>query len=221
MTTALITLANYKAYASITSTDTTRDAALQVMIDAATEALRRYASRSTTDGFSSATRTEAYDGNDTEFLELREFPVTSITSITYVANDGTTTTVDSTAYRLEDAQWGIVAKLAAISGRFALTRSYLYGSVMARASVIDRWGVSPNWMEGIQNYSVVYVGGYSTIPAGLQYVLYRWVDQLRGKAATGIMKSERIGEYAYTVADDAQWRSELAELMRPYMRGVP
>lgn len=224
MTTALITLAEYKAYAGITTTDATRDAQLQPMIDAATEAVRRYAGRSLDDGFSSVARTEAYDGNDTERLQLREYPVTSVASIVQTADDGSTQTIDSSEYRIEDAKTGIVAKLGAISGRFAAAVTWSsVGSWPRNRSIYprDSWETSPSWTAGIQNFTVTYTGGYTTIPAGLKYVIYRWVDQLKQKQASGAFKSERIGAYAYELKDDSEWRSELNDLMRPYMTGVP
>lgn len=218
--TGLVTLAQYKTHASITSTDATRDAAITAMIAEATEIVRRHCSRELLNGFDSLSRTEVYDGNDSDGLQLREFPVTSITSVTLIANDATTSVVTSTEYRV-DLNTGVLKRLGGVRGRFAGAND---GWTRQDAWFSDQWGTVPNWPAGHQNISVVYTGGYGAaatgMPAGLQSVVYRLIDDFRQTAGSGNFKSERIGDYQYTLADTTLDAEELDRLLGPYCPGV-
>lgn len=97
---ALTTLTNAKEYLQIEPTDTSQDARLEILINGTTEAIENYIKRKVKE------RTftdEAYDGNGTDLLFLKNKPVGSITSVKYVNIDGTTDVLGADDYHV-DAQ---------------------------------------------------------------------------------------------------------------------
>ncbi len=140
---AIITLAEYKTHARITGTgDDTR---LQDVIDEATAALRKAAYRDRLTGFEAATRTEDYESDSGE-LQLREYPVSSITSITPILSDNTLgTAVDSSRYRL-NSDLGLVTLNDSQQGR-------VIRDADADREVLSDWSWNPRW----NRVRVVYV----------------------------------------------------------------
>ena len=186
---SLALLSVYKTWLGITSS--TYDTALQLVLDSASAEIRRWCGRDETTGFSSATRTEYYDGNDEITIQLREFPITSITSVTIRYADGTTEALDSTTYRANTIT-GLLARIDASRGRFVSMRSDLQVSM-------GTFLPEPRFPQGFANITVVYVGGYSTIPSDLQMACMRMSDIMwsaRGRDPT--LTSEKIGDYSYT-----------------------
>ncbi|TCW35302.1 putative phiE125 gp8 family phage protein [Laceyella sacchari] len=92
---ALTTLANAKEYLQIT--DTSQDARLEILINGTTIAIENYIKRKVKE------RTftdEAYDGNGTDLLFLKNKPVSSIASVKYVGN-GITDILEMDNYRVD------------------------------------------------------------------------------------------------------------------------
>lgn len=207
----LVTATEYKTYAGISGSDL--DTVIGVMIDIASVQIRRYCGRNLTTGFESASRTEVYDGNGYKELQLTEWPVTSITSVTQVLDDGSTSALASTNYRVEGAT-GRLVRLAARTGRFATST---WGEVSSPG-----WGWEPGWDDGFQNWSVVYTGGYSTIPDDLKFACYRLIDWMMGTRGTNpTLQSESLGSYSYSrmsASDDAEAKM-LRQILGPFMQG--
>lgn len=194
----LVTTSEYKAYAGITVS--TYDTLIGVLIDIACAQIRRYCGRNLTNGFETATRTELYDGNGSAELQLKEWPVTSITSVTLVDDAGGTSALETTGDYRADLNTGVLRRLGAQHGRFAYDDM---GQVSAPG-----WGVSPCWDDGFQNWSVVYVGGYTTIPDDLKYACYQVIDWLYAERRKNpALQSESLGSYSYTrmsMSEDSQ-----------------
>lgn len=204
----LITATEYKAYAGITAS--TWDTPLAVLVTAVSAMVRRWCDRDESTGFEGGTdKTEYYDGNDSPTLQLREWPVISITSVAERADDGTLTTLDSTEYRA-DLRTGVLSRQASTYGRIiALT---------GRAS-IPGFGHSPNWGAGYQNWKVVYKGGFATIPGDLKYGCYKVCDALwaqRRKDMAGI-QSESIGDYGYVNKPLGDYDTSMRDLAKPFI----
>ena len=186
---SLALLSVYKTWLGIAST--TYDTALQLVLDSASAEIRRWCGRDETTGFATATRTEYYDGNDEVTIQLREFPITSITSVSVRYAGGSTDTLDSTSYRVENTT-GLLARIDATRGRFVSMRSDLQ---VPSGTFLPE----PRFPQGFGNITVVYVGGYSTIPSDLQMACMRMSDIMwsaRGRDPT--LTSEKIGDYSYT-----------------------
>ncbi|MFC4768738.1 head-tail connector protein [Effusibacillus consociatus] len=75
---ALTDLASTKSYLDIDTTDTSKDSIIEFLINAASEAIEKYCRRK----MKQATYTdEEYDGTGSQNLYLKQYPISSITSI--------------------------------------------------------------------------------------------------------------------------------------------
>jgi hypothetical protein len=201
---AVITTAQFKTYASITVT--TWDTLLGVLIPAAQADAERFCNRS----FDTATYTELHDGDNAGRFVLKNAPITSITSVKYVAVDGTKTALPSTLY-------GYVSETGELSlVPLGVRKSTSYDSM--GAPYASSWSNGPAFVRGVQNYEVIYVGGYSSMPADLQLAMYQYVDELfapikNGAAIDTSLASETIGDYSYTRKSGSE---QLASMQRRF-----
>lgn len=211
---ALVTVAEYKTYAGITGSGD--DAVLTVLIDAASAAVRRACGRHESTGFASATYTETIDGTGADTISLVEWPVSSVTSIKYIDDNGVETTIAATAYRVNLAT-GVVYMLGSGHGRSQVdSDGYM---------VVGGWGWEPKWTQGFGNYQAVYVGGYSPIPSDLAYAVFRLVDiMFAERRQNPNLQSESLGAYSYARASVAAGAaaasdSEFDRLIAPFKSG--
>lgn len=160
---AITTTAEYKADRGVgVSGD---DTAIGNAITAAQERLERLAGRS----FESAARTEYYDGLGSESIQLRAYPVTSITSVQLLNADRTAAeTLDSGSY-VVNTTTGELRLSPAYAGRFIPTEDYDTPGIIT-------WGTGPQFPDQFQNVKVVYTGGYSSVPTSLKQAIWRIVD---------------------------------------------
>ena len=128
--TALCSLAQVRSLLSMT-TDTSKDTLLEMIINAVSKQFEEYCRRS----FSSATHTEYYDGDGSTDLWVKQWPITSITSI----YNCTTIPPEFASAELEDSTYYAADDDAA--GRIVFYNSFLY--------------------HGRRNVKVTYVAGYS------------------------------------------------------------
>lgn len=212
---AVITVANYKTFKGISAS--TYDAILATIIAGAQSRAERFCGRL----FDTATFTEKYSGNGSEILLLKNFPITSITSITERDRGA----YASTEYTF-DADSGEVRLLGTSEGRFPADE---YGEVGA-----NQFGVSPCFPVGFRNLTVVYVGAYGSgataVPADLTLAMLQFVDYLFAPVKDGAipdtsLKSETLGDYSYTRGDASEQvgieNAMLAKLFGQFRRGVP
>ena len=199
---AILTLAEYKVWAGITGTGD--DSRLQKLIDYAHVAMRRYCGRSLTDGFESATRTEIHDV-DASQLTLKEWPITSITSITPILGDNTAgTALDSTTYHVDTAT-GVVSFNGYGNGRTFLDDD-------TGVESISDW----SWQPNFGCCTVVYV---NAAPADdIEMALCRMVDMMNVRLPAGII-SQSLGQSSVTFATAEQAAAEQALILGPYRSG--
>jgi len=142
---------------------------IESVINRASEFIENYCHRVFTSTFATFTETEYYDGTGSQFLLLRAFPVTSVTSVKEwetSTNAATTTYTEHTDYTV-----------------------FLDEGIIYRSS---------GWARRRKGWQVVYVAGYATIPEDLKGAcleiakLYWAMRDKRG------LKSESIGDYSYT-----------------------
>lgn len=195
---ALVTLATYKTDRGITGT--AFDTPLQRALDVAHAKLRRYCGRSLTDGFESATREEDYE-TDGPTLFLREWPVTSITSITPIDDsNGLGTAHVSTTYAADLAA-GTVKLNGSVNGR------------VANDDGAQGWGWSSTWGR----VRVVYVN--TAAAADVVDAVYRLTDTVwafRG-APVGVA-SHSLGNWSVTYATPEAAQAAILSEMEPYRR---
>ncbi len=203
---AIITRSNYKTYASVSGT--AYDAILDIVIPGVEDAARRALGRDFSNGLESATRTEDYEPTNAGTLQLREFPLTSITSISPIdASNTVGTAFDSTSYHA-DLRTGIV---------------YLNGSQNGRSFYDDDEDAGPRsdwgWQPSFGRVRVVYVS--AAAESDLVLALYRMVDA--GMAAIKVdptIASQSLGNWSITrrTADDAIRAS--MSLLKPFVSGA-
>ena len=202
---ALITLAEYKTYAGISGTgDDTR---LQVIIDEATAAFRRATGRSLSNGFEAVSpRTEDYY-TEGPFLQVREFPLTSVTSITPIADDNSLgSAIDSTLYRV-DLDTGIIEFNGAQNGRVVLDAD-------TSQETISTWQWVPRW----NRVRVVYVTGAPA--ADVKGAVMRITDYLYGSIRRDpSIASQSLGGWSVSYAAADQAAATVLNLIRSFRGG--
>ncbi len=212
---ALTTITAYKTYAGITGSGD--DTVLQVLLDAAVAQVRRACGRDLDTGFEKATRTETLDGSGGQTVQLAEWPVSSITSVSLIDDSGDTTALASTDYRVNTKN-GILFRVGSQYGWYP---SDVWGPMTGA-----EYGDAPRWPEGFQNISVVYSGGYDVgagdVPDDLLLAVYRLVDiAFAQRRADPTKQSESIGDYSYTMKASAESDSSFLSLVHPFKTLVP
>jgi len=183
----LITTSEYKTWANITTT--AYDSIIGTIVSGVSTEIRRWCGRDLTSGFESATRTEKYDGNNEQTINLIEWPVSSVTSVKVYASDGTYETLDTTSYRV-DATGGVLSRVDPIKARYPVTA---FGTVQATFSV------QPWFPDGFDNIEVVYTGGYATIPDDLKMAAFRMADlHFSARGRNMGIQNESLGQYSYS-----------------------
>lgn len=189
--TALTDTTTVKRYLRVTAS--TDDDLIQQLINQWSARIEKICGRA----FHDATYTENISGTRARYIVLRQYPVVSITSLKAVygaGTDETTETIASTDYRL-DLDTGIVHLIS------------------------DRlWpDQTRDFARGFRNYRCVYVAGYTTIPEDVAQVCAECVADSYGQTKlNAAIKSESLGDYSYTLVDQAQLSASQAERLRPY-----
>lgn len=198
---AIITLAEYKTHAGLSGTaDDTR---LQNLIDSAHAAVRRYCGRDLSTGFESTTYTQDYE-TDAGELQLREFPVTSITSITPIDSTNTLgTALDSSTYRVE-SRTGIVKLNGTDNGRVIRDGD-------DDAVSLSDWG----WQPRFGRVRVVYVA--SAGAADVDLAICRMVDMMLASVRNDPrIGSQSLGNWSVTYAAAEESTKAVAYLLDPF-----
>jgi hypothetical protein len=201
----LATVANYKAWAGINGTGS--DAAITLMLAQAEASVRRYAGRDMTNGFESANRTETYNGDGSAVLQLREWPITTLTTVEERDRAGTWTTLDADEYRV-DTRTGQLYRLGATWGR--IVSDFIGGGNN------PAFGVDPAWSADPASVRVTYTGGYSTIPADIVAVVYMLIDyKLANAGGNPSATSETIGVYSVSTSGSSVTEHEILKSNMP------
>lgn len=166
----LITLAVAKDALDIPTLNTNEDTRIQGFVDAASAYIQAQCNRT----FAQATYTHYFDGNDTRYLLLYEFPISAITLIN----------IDDT--------W-------AFAGGTDLPASgdyRIHNSVLA----VRRCGLFQ--YTSAQAVKVTYTAGYTTIPSDIQQAtleMVLWLYFTRNDRRKGLTAKSKLGEnVAYT-----------------------
>lgn len=202
---ALDTATAYKAWAGSTVADATATTA----IAAATRMLERMCGRDS-GGFESANRTERYHGTGRDFLHLRHWPVTTLTSVSYRTGKGTFIGLDSSTYDIDERDEN---------------RGRVY--IVNPSEVAYDWPGSPRFfVRGNDFWQVVYTGGYDVagtdanvpdLPADLLEALRLLTTHVLARAGQDpAILSEALGSYNYTLRDDQATARSVAMLIGPW-----
>jgi len=211
---AIVTLSEYKTYAGITST--TYDTVLQSLLDAAHARIRRYCGRSLSNGFEAATRTETYEGTQTEKLQLNEWPLTSVTSIKPIDIENTVgDAIDADGYHT-DLTAGIVTLNGAASGRFLGASGTNGWTPSGWVNLpVDRWGTSP----AFGRVQVVYVTGAPA--ADIVLAVEILVDGMfASRRRDQTVASASLGATSVSYRSEAEAWNTVVNLLGPFRGGA-
>lgn len=170
---AWTTLVAVKRHLKIDALDTEHDTELEELINASYLLLEGYIHHP----LKSATYTEDYDGDATNTLILRKYPIISITSIhdDTARAFGADTLVPATDYVLDNEE------------EVGAVRLFQNTSIFTR---------------GIKNVRVVYVAGYATIPADAARACILLVAWLFNRAGSESIVSQALGGKSESYVDD-------------------
>jgi len=181
---ALTSVANAQTYLGITG-DTTL---LELLIDGATDYIESQCGRR----FASTTYTqEEYDGTESNYIFLKQYPVTAATTIE--RNDGTLSTPSWTSLTEGDDYEPY------------LNEGYL--DMLGRTSETER-----------HRYRATYTAGYTTIPYDLEIACLKLVSEGYNKRKNDGVTSERIGSWAITYGSVIENDKAFAETIARYRR---
>ena len=169
---ALTSLANLKEHLDIV--DNESDTLLTNIINRSTDIIEKYCNGRR---FKQTTYTnEEYDGTGTNYINLKHYPVTTLS--TYEKNYGT----------VGDTDWD------GLEGDFI---KLISDSTQGPGQVFYQGG----FLRGIRNYRFTYIAGYSTIPNDLDEACLELSAYLYNNRKSSGLKSETLGEYSYTRDD--------------------
>lgn len=215
---ALITNTEFKTYAGITVS--TYDTLITDLIAQVQAEAERWCGRT----FDTATFTEKHDGFGHDAILVRAPPITSISSVSIIGDDGVATALDSDDYSFDPG--------ASDAGRVWLIGSALYrlGLRTDGQEPVPSWGQSGGFGTKRAGVQIIYVGGYGTgavaIPSDLKRAMYLTVAEafaLRGIGGVlvhgnGAIGSESLGAYSYTKATSEERDETYARRWGPWRR---
>jgi len=158
-----------KVKAELGLADDTDQAYINTLITMVSAVISDYCNRT----FEDAAYTEYHNGNWNKTLNLKQYPVNSITSIhdDVGLEYGSDTLIDSDDYATDMAA-GIVELLSSV------------------------------FAKGVKNIKVVYNAGYTTIPSGLEYWAVKLVAKAYSTRGKDGIDSEKIGTYSVTYSKE-------------------
>jgi hypothetical protein len=170
-----------KAQAGISSSDTSRDTQIDLLISGVTSLVKQQLNRD----IEAADYTEYYSGDNSPFLLLRQFPVNSITAIYYdnAAYFGDAPgAFDTSTLLTSGVDYSLMDGLNGKGGQGIVRRvgSIWYGRPSRRVGTVEN--LQPIDMGNIK---VVYNAGYTIIPAAILMGVNMLISQLVMQASAG------------------------------------
>lgn len=213
---AIVTLTEVKEYLGIAVADTTKDARLQIILDASDDWIQnKFADYGILIPLDKNDRTELHDGGfvggvsffphhrtqqqfhfdpprdlptDHVFIKLR--PIVSVTTV-HESRAGKNQVFDSTT-EISSDDFVIIPD----QGLIRLLNGLRFD-------------------QGYQSIQVVYKAGFSPTPNDIKLALLVTIDQFVSKVGKGSLKSERLGEYSYTLKDISAQADDIDFLIGP------
>ena len=151
----LVTLAEYKAYAGITST--TSDAQLNTIITGTSNLVKQICRRSFVD-YVNDTKTEVFKGGPA--LNVAETPLLAVSTFEYSTDYGNTYTelVEYTDYAV-DQETNQIIPIRSLN---------YYPDYYAGTNTTMRYNPEPEFPRRVNGYRITYTAGYETLPYDLK-----------------------------------------------------
>lgn len=184
---ALATLTDTKAYLKVTVA--TDDSLLEGLINACSTAIENFCRRSF---YTTTYENEYYDGNNTRYLNLNNYPVSAITQV--MVNG---VVIDPSNYIVKNPS-GVLARIGPYPNTFT-------GLSMSRFNTV--------WNRGDYNIQVSYTAGYDPIPEDLALACKMYV--------AAIYKAD-IASYSTTFNDGFVFKADAIPtqvklMLQPYI----
>lgn len=214
-----VTLNSSNVLGSVTYSNTASglvSALIDQMILDVDAAVDRYTGRNFS---TSGSRTEKYDGDGTPFLQLRSFPVTSVSSVSLVDDSGSTTALAATDWRVD-----------LTTGRLVLNRPVQtfggsdprdgWSDASPQTSPIYSRGWASAFPVGFQNVAVTYTA-LSTVPADLERVATEMVVELYLNRRTNPrVGSESVSPMSRNYLSPSDVARRFSDRLAPFVRPV-
>lgn len=213
---AIVTLTEVKEYLGIAVGNTTQDARLQIILDASDDWIQnKFADYGILIPLDTSDRTELHDGGfvggvsffphhrtqqqfhfdpprdlpvDHVFLKFR--PVKSVTTV-HESRAGKDQVFDATT-EISSDDFVVIPD----QGLIRLLNGFRFD-------------------QGYQSIQVVYKAGFSPTPNDIKLALLIVIDQFVSKIGKASLKSEKLGEYSYTLKDIAAQANDIDFLIGP------
>ena len=215
---ALSSLTAVKIQAGISLADTSRDAQLASILLGVTAHIKNVINRD----LESASYTEYYSGDNTPILLLRQFPVSSITSI-YVDDSGywgsgTGSPFAAATLLTAGTDYSLRSNSSTDGGLSGLV--YRIGSIWRSPMRRDAGYVSNQSGVGVGNIKATYVAGYSTIPADIKMAVNSLVMRIaNAAAAAGVVQQAAYEDASVTYlapSEAAQMMGSIESMLAQY-----
>lgn len=205
---AVITTTDFKNFRQITGTDATRDARIQVIIDAVQARAERYLDRKFD---SAATTTETHDYNYNGVYFLKQTPVTSFTKVQFIDVNGTATDISS-------GNWKYNATTGEIHVYIDQTMTgFLWGAGLEDAEMSNRH-------YAFQTVRFHYTGGYTSMPSDLKLAFLQMTDDLYtsnsyGQGVNHQLDGSSLGEMSFKLKSEDEMRLLERRYLLPFLQG--
>lgn len=207
---AVLTLAQYKALTGITGTD--NDTQLSAIITATQATVERLLGLK----FETTTLTEWYTvPQAAQSIQLRTYPIQSVTSVQVYYSPTEYLTIDSDNYRA-NLDMGLLSFTGFDWGWYGSSGNY------QTSLELTDWPAIPQ--EGVLNYKIIYVGGSASASSdtALQQAMQQAVDYFYAKAGEDpARRSESVLDHSisFGALDNRTAASYLREIFGGYMNG--
>lgn len=183
---AIVSVGDLKNYMGI---DTPiYDEKLTMIVNAMTDYIESRCGRR----FKSTAYIEYVNGDDSDALQMKQYPITAIASVeenSNTDNTGNWATLSSTEYFNigTDLDAGIIRKTC-------------------------------KTFKGTANYRVTYTAGYITLPSDLKYACYMLASEAFNRSRSAGVKSESLGDHSITFESISMENDNVEKIIQKYRK---
>lgn len=183
---SLITVGDLKNFMGI---DTPiYDEKLTMIVNAMTDYIESRCKRR----FQSTLYTEYVNGDDSDHLMMKQYPITSITSVEENSNSD------------NSSNWATLA-----------AEEYFNIGPDLEAGLIRK---TSRTFKGTANYRVVYTAGYTTLPSDLKYACYMLCSEAFNRSRSAGVKSESLGDHSITFESISMENDNVEKVIQRYRK---
>ena len=183
---SLITVGDLKNFMGI---DTPiYDEKLTMIVNAMTDYIESRTGRR----FKSTAYTEYVNGDGSDALQMKQYPITAITSVEENSNSD------------NSSNWATLA-----------TTEYFNIGNYLDAGIIKK---TAGAFRGTANYRVTYTAGYTTLPSDLKYACYMLASEAFNRSRSAGVKSESLGDHSITFESISMENDNVEKVIQRYRK---